>query len=196
MEGEVIICITGESGSGKSEIANYLIKKGYNKITEYTTREQRYEGEPGYVFIDLNNPDDNKIYQDMLSDTLEGLTFKDYFDENWYWSTRDFHVLSKKNVYCINPNSIKSMKKRLRNAHIYVIYLKVDEFIRRQRMKERVNLKNSEVEDNIIRKRINYEKEENKVIECDFVLDNNGHLNETFDNLNNILHLINEKETL
>ncbi|WP_350343198.1 hypothetical protein PRVXT_002488 [Proteinivorax tanatarense] len=32
MEGEVIICITGESRSGKSEIANYLIKKDTIKL--------------------------------------------------------------------------------------------------------------------------------------------------------------------
>ena len=47
-----ILLIEGESGSGKTTIADILSKKyGLSSIQSYTTRKPRYLGETGHTFI-------------------------------------------------------------------------------------------------------------------------------------------------
>ena len=52
MSKKKILCIIGESGSGKTMVAEYLQAK-YNMLLleSYTDRPQRYEGETGHTFV-------------------------------------------------------------------------------------------------------------------------------------------------
>ena len=73
-ERPVIIAIIGESGTGKTMIANYIENEhGIGMIESYTTRPPRYIGERGHIFISEEQYDRlNK--EDMIAYT----TFGDY----------------------------------------------------------------------------------------------------------------------
>ena len=68
----IIICIVGESGVGKTYVANYLEDKhGIPMIESRTTRPPRYEGERGHTFI---SEEEFKSYreEDMIAFTQFG----------------------------------------------------------------------------------------------------------------------------
>ena len=47
-----LLLFVGKSGSGKSTVANYLSSNNhYIQLQSYTTRQPRYENEPGHIFI-------------------------------------------------------------------------------------------------------------------------------------------------
>jgi Guanylate kinase len=55
-----IICISGESGSGKTTIAELLEKRGYNYIESYTTRPMRFQDEEGHIFVNMDRYNKDK----------------------------------------------------------------------------------------------------------------------------------------
>jgi len=72
MDNPIIICIVGQSGSGKSLMADYLAAKhGIPMIQSRTTREPRYKGEPGHLYVS-NEEFDTYKKEDMLAFTVFG----------------------------------------------------------------------------------------------------------------------------
>ena len=99
-----MIILIGESGSGKTTILNELIKRGYKKAINHTTRGIREDEEenPEYIFVnkdEFNNMwDEGKLLQ------------RAEFDNEYYGMSIDS---LKEDVVCIQiVDSIKDVKSR------------------------------------------------------------------------------------
>jgi guanylate kinase len=143
--------ILGQTGSGKSYLISGLIKLGEKYAPKITTRPVR-EGEVNgvdYCFIsnhefekmlDLNKI---KVYQKFV---ING--------ENWYYgiSMENFH---NNNIFMMTPSEFNTLSTEERKG-CFVIYLDIDESIRRIRLQSR-NDNNDSIE-----RRINSDKEDFK----------------------------------
>ena len=62
-----ILLLVGKSGTGKTTIANRLVKKyGFKQVLSYTTRPPRYRQETGHLFVN----DENFKKLDLVAYTL------------------------------------------------------------------------------------------------------------------------------
>ena len=173
-----MIILIGESGSGKTTILNELVKKGYEKAINHTTRAPREnEIESGeYKFI--TKDEFNKMW-----DNGELLQRAEFNNEYYGISTSSL----KDNVVCISiVNSVKDIKNRakelgLENIDIKTIYLYVNEEERIRRMRKRGDSEES-INNRLI---IDREKFKEAKSVSDFVLENIN-LDET---VNKILNL-------
>lgn len=117
----------GKSSSGKTTVANMLEEQyGYKQVFSYTTREPRYEGEIGHIFItkdEFNN--------------LGKLAAHTVYNEHYYGTT--FEQLNECNIYVIDPYGAESLLEKCDNYHraIRIIYFDVPIYNRIQRMLNR-----------------------------------------------------------
>lgn len=122
-----IYLIVGESGAGKTTIANELEKFGYKQIQSYTTREPRYKGETGHTFINESEMPDKS---EMVAYTL--------YNGNHYFATKQ--QVEENDLYVIDPDGIKFFKNTYKgNKGVRIIYISAPEEIRRRRMIHREN---------------------------------------------------------
>lgn len=125
------IVILGAGGSGKDYLAQYLINMGFKKNIAYTTRPER-EGE-------VNGED----YHFIMPDDFEGRIQENYWheyntfipDKRWYYGS------SKKqyeecDVFLKEPRGVSLLNGSERNECL-IIYINIDEDIRRKRMSNR-----------------------------------------------------------
>lgn len=154
-----IICLIGESGSGKSSIAVSLEEEGYNYIKSYTTRAKRNKTENGHIFLEESSF--NKFNKEELIAYTE-------FDEHRYWSTRQQYIGKGISIYVIEPSGAIELKRSIKYCEILVIYLKVDREERFNRMKQDRGLEMAE-------RRLLNEAEIGMFnsIKCDYVVDGN-----------------------
>lgn len=141
-----IICLVGESGSGKSTIAELLEKEGYNNIQSYTTREPRYQGEKGHIFVDKI-----VLNKHVVLETEQKEFFRiaeTEFDGNYYWTVNTQYKNKGLSVYVIDPVGIKELKKFVKDAEIVVIYLKADLEVKFKRIYERNRAYGLDLSDN------------------------------------------------
>lgn len=189
-ERDTIIAIVGKSGSGKSEIVRRYHEKGYNVIQSYTDRPQRYESEWGHIFIETGVVE--KYRQSMIAYT--------FFDGHHYFATREQYQGKGVTFYVIDPYGVRSLKEKVKDADIIFVYINVDEEVRIRRMVNRMMEKNPDASGEIVqafedsaRSRAEYDKKAFHIVECDFVVDNNGSLEDTMDILNKVLSLNSKK---
>lgn len=72
VEKPLIICIVGESGTGKTMISNYFqYQYGVNMIESYTDRPKRHNNEGGHTFVSEKIMDD-VWKQEKLAETIYG----------------------------------------------------------------------------------------------------------------------------
>lgn len=174
--GDKIVCLVGESGSGKTTLCKELEKEEYNIIKSFTTREPRYEGEYGHIFIDKE--DAKKIYsRDVHINNVIAYT---YFDNDHYWATKEQYQDKGVSVYVIDVAGIKSLKENIKDAEIIVVYLKADRKVRMKRML-------AERDPKSVIERIKHDDKVFKVIECDYVVDGNREVNEALQDIKQIV---------
>lgn len=174
-----IVCLLGESGSGKSTVAELLEKEGYNYIESYTTRKPRYEHEKGHIFTDL-------MHYYAYNDLNEVIAVTD-FQGNKYWAIKDQYQGKGTSIYVIDPTGVKSLKENIEDAEIVVIYLKCDSNRRYSRMldREAKNIGTNDIlskgpkiiVDKITTKvveRLNHDVKAFRIIQCDYVVDANN----------------------
>jgi guanylate kinase len=122
------IILVGEGGSGKDYLAKYLIDNGYKRNVAYTTRPIR-EGEidgKDYKFI-TRKDFENKINEDFWHEYNIFIP-----EKKWYYgSSRE--NFEKCNLFIKEPRAISLLSKEERNM-CYIIWIKIDENIRRNRM--------------------------------------------------------------
>ena len=191
-----IICLVGESGCGKTTIAELLEKEGYNYIQSYTTRKPRFEDEKGHIFVETDSKEAINIISDNECEALPAMTIPQdwlsneiiaytYFDGNHYWATRYQYQGKGNSIYIIDTAGVKELKEKVTDADIVVIYIKVDESARWYRIFERYisSHKNDFVTHAIYTaarstatRRIEHDRESFKIVQCDYVIDNNGNL--------------------
>lgn len=117
----VIICITGESGVGKSTIAEY-IEKQYHipMIYSYTDRMPRFRNESGHIFVTKEEYDKFDV-EDMIAHTKFG-------DARYCCLKKDVKSV---NVYVIDENGIRYLESKFGNEYeIYKMRIYRPEYMR------------------------------------------------------------------
>lgn len=124
---KLIFCLIGESGSGKSTIAQYMADTyNWNIVKSYTTRKKRFEEENDHVFVS------QEVFADILK-TNEIVAYTE-FDENKYCAT--FLQLLNSDIYIIDPKGWEN-RKEYPNIEYFPIYIDVPEEVRIKRMTSR-----------------------------------------------------------
>jgi guanylate kinase len=101
IEKPIILCIIGESGSGKSLIADYLYNQyDINLIESYTDRERRYDEEGGHTFLSTKEYDN--LQGTKLAETV--------FGSNRYCCLVE--DLMHCNTYVIDENGLQQLKDK------------------------------------------------------------------------------------
>lgn len=114
----------GKSSSGKTTIASKLEEcYGYKQVFSYTTREPRYEGEIGHIFI--TNEEFSKLGE-LAAYTL--------YNGHRYGTT--FEQLNECHIYVVDIPGVKTLLDKCKNYNrkICVIYFDVSVYNRIQRM--------------------------------------------------------------
>ena len=109
----IIICILGKSGSGKTTIVEKLNKEyGYEILESYTTRKPRYEGETGHQFVDL-----------ITFEALPDKVAYNEFDGNHYCATKS--QVDEADLYVVDVPGLKQLKQLYQGKEIISIYIDV-----------------------------------------------------------------------
>ena len=104
-----LICIIGESGSGKTLCAEYISKNyNINYIQSYTDRPKRIPDELGHTFITDKEFDEIKK-EDMIAYTK--------FGEYRYCATKQQIRFSIPNVYVIDEDGLKILEEKYSNEY-------------------------------------------------------------------------------
>lgn len=184
---KILIILLGESGAGKTTIAEYLKKYGYINIPTYTTRPPRFKGEEGHIFINIDSADN---IVSLENSTDRKLIYITYFANNWYWAYEDQISDYARSVIAFNPTETKNFKEYVKDRKVIVIYIKTDRKECVNRMKKRalnVNLTNDELKHDIER-RVILEDNEYSSFSCDYVIDATKGITQTIINLENCLY--------
>lgn len=93
----VLYCLVGPSGCGKTTIAEMLEAEGYHSVQSYTTRESRYEGEKGHIFVSKDE-----------FDKLDLIT-KTSFSGAFYGVTRN--LIEENDLFVVDPAGLRYLKE-------------------------------------------------------------------------------------
>jgi guanylate kinase len=186
-----IICLAGESGSGKLTIAELLEKEGYNYIQSYTTRKPRFKNERGHIFVE-NEP----LWLKERGLNYYGIIAYTKFDNNSYWATKEQYQGKGTSIYVIDPIGVKTLREKVKDTEIVVIYLKTEKWIRACRMWHR-EYDNSPCIwpqphdwDDIggeIKQRINNDRKAFKIVSCNYCIDANRKVDEVFKDVKSVI---------
>ena len=134
--GNCIFLIVGCSGSGKTTITEQLEQKyGLKAIQSYTTRQPRYDGETGHIFV--SDEEFNEL-TDMVGYTE--------FAGNRYCATAE--QVENNDLYIIDPKGIDFFMKLYKGSKTpKVIFISSDMTTRYERMKSRAEENGSEYMD-------------------------------------------------
>ena len=114
----------GRSASGKTTVANMLTEQyGYSQVESYTTRQPRFNGESGHIFV---NKDE--------FDSLGELAAYTNYNGNDYGTT--FEQLKASDIYVVDVPGIESLLENLKDSDrpICILYFKTSAYNRIQRM--------------------------------------------------------------
>lgn len=179
-----IICLIGESGSGKSTIAQLLRARGFNYIESYTTRTPRYANEKGHIFVDIA-----EMNRHELDGTIK-IIAKNNYNGNYYWALNTQYKNKGISIYVIDPVGIDALRKEAPDAEIYGLYLKTDKAIRFERLINRAQafgaIKKEALEAEVFN-RITYDDIAFKVVSCNYVVDANRSANKVLEDILNIM---------
>lgn len=179
-----IIAIVGLSGTGKDTAADYLVKsKGWNKIVSYTTRPKRNdESENSHIFV-------SKF--DRMEKPFAYCQYGGYE----YWTMWRQFKSSRPNIYVIDEKSLQRLKKSqdyIETIHKSLstccpkINPKILQNWERQRFRLVSVLINRPTPSvGIERTQRDYDRNIDPS-GYDYVINNNGTLNELYSQLNNI----------
>lgn len=165
---KIILALVGQSGSGKTTLGLMLSQKlGYNWISSYTTRPKR-ETETHGIEHRFVKDSDIPSKDDMVAYAL--------FGGYHYWTTFDQFEYDTPNVYVIDEDALIEMEKKLLEKGGYEIV--------------KVYVKRDNVNEDVDEERKNRDVQRTKLPECyyDFVINNNGSIDESFDTLKRLVH--------
>lgn len=126
-----LILIVGESGGGKTTLAQLLEERGLHSIQSYTTRPPRYPNETGHTFV-----------TDEEFDKLTDLAAYTKYCGYRYAATAQ--QVEDNQVYVLNPEGIKYFNKNYHgNKTPIIVYVTASEKTREKRMLSRGDDANS-----------------------------------------------------
>ena len=121
----IILCLLGKSGCGKTTIAERLhTAYGFEVLSSYTTRKPRYNGEEGHIFIDK-----------QTFDELPNKVAYTNFNGNEYCVTKE--QVDNADVYIIDVAGLKKLKELYNDKEIVAFYIDVTMETCLERMRER-----------------------------------------------------------
>ena len=128
MRKDYIVLLMGKSGSGKSEICNYLKSTyGIKELKSYTTRPRRAVGDNSHTFVS------DKEFDELV----DMCAYTEY--NNYRYCATDKQV-EESDVYIIDPNGVEYFYKHYNGSKIpMVAYISAHEDIRRARICMRGN---------------------------------------------------------
>ena len=124
-----LLCIMGESSSGKDSLTNKLCEAmGYSAICSYTTRPRRDGEGDTHLFVD------DLIYEELLSEgKIAAYTEISNFK---YWTTTD--QLHTNDCYIIDPIGLETLKNlSIPGLRLVSVYINVPEAERKARAQKR-----------------------------------------------------------
>lgn len=125
--GNILFCIVGRSGTGKTTLAENLeTRTAMRQVYSYTTRPQRYEGETGHTFIT------EEEYQRMDPETIAALN--QYNGYTYFATTKQ---LFQKMLYVVDIPGLKQVKENYHFGRIITIGLTGSRDVLADRMKDR-----------------------------------------------------------
>lgn len=137
--GKYIYLLIGESGSGKTTIANRLVKeKGLKQLWSYTTRPPRCEGEPGHIFVKDFDP------------RVKCVAYTK-FDGNHYWATQE--QIEENDIYVVDPDGLLYFMLRYDGDKLPIVFF-IDTTVRTRRRRMRLRGDSREM----IRNRLRHDK--------------------------------------
>ena len=194
-----VINLIGASGSGKDTVTKELTKMGMHDIPSYTTRPPRYEGEEGHTFIEeytISERGNNEFrfnfrrvnsfgFLNIVNSTDMIAYFNSYNSGHHYFATDDQVIRNKTNIYRVDPKGAEMVKDFYKGSKVEVItiYLQVDERIRSDRLRRRLNERVYQTDRNIastkeyrehVVDRITRDRDIFKTVKCDYVINGNG----------------------
>jgi len=177
----------GKSGSGKTEICKELVDFwGYNKIISTTTREQRNNETDclDYNFVSLEE------FENLVNEGL--IVCKTFYAGGYYGINKNDMLKNKRNIIIVDVNGLEELSE-LDIFDFISFYVDCDDMVRYSRQLDR-----GDTEEYILEKQKSDEEIFTNIDEdfdVDFVVDNNGNIDETIhDILTRIVDYIEKEE--
>jgi guanylate kinase len=166
MKAKNFILIVGNSGSGKTTVVEELEKRyGLKPIQSYTTRQPRYKGETGHIFVQHK---DMPPHSEMVGYTL--------YNYQHYWATKQ--QVEDNDLYVIDPAGIQYFREHYDGDKPYlVIQIWAPEEICKQRMFARGDSEDA------VKARLAYDKIAFANIDADVVVENTTTLNDCIEKI-------------
>lgn len=123
------IVIIGHGASGKDTLKNRFIEKGLKREISFTTRPPRIGETKGIDYHYVNE----EHFKELISE--EHFLQYNKFGNGYYYGT-SIAEFEEKDVFIMTPNSLGQLSQEYRNK-CFVIYIKIDEEIRKARLLER-----------------------------------------------------------
>lgn len=182
-----MILLCGKTCSGKDTIRNELLKEEISPIITYTTRPMRKGEINGVTYHFISKW---KFYLLKLIGFFAETTYYNVATgERWYYGTSKKSLGKENTVIIVNPEGLKKIKRRYKNA--FAVFIEASTCIIGERLTKRGDNQLEAV------RRIAADNEDFKDIEryCDFAIENNG--KETMENIvSNIIWEYNMEKTV
>lgn len=123
-----LFLFVGRSASGKTTIADILEQKyGCKQVNSYTTRQPRYDGEVGHVFV---TEEEFKALENVVAYT--------FYDNNHYGTTAE--QLDQCSIYVVDIPGVETLLEKYKtNRQIIIIFFDTTVYTRINRMRDRGN---------------------------------------------------------
>ena len=126
------IVIVGKSGSGKDHLLRGLIKKELKYQPKITTRPKRKLEKQGIEYSFLSNQNFNKMLESNEIKVYQHFVID---NSDWYYSISNQNFENNQ-LFIMTPHEISTLNKEDRKK-CFVVYLDIDESIRRARITKR-----------------------------------------------------------
>lgn len=195
----MLVIFSGESGSGKDYITKNFIKKypeDFELHISTTTRPIRENEQEGKDYHFIKKEEFlQKIQKGEFIEYRSYETLVDNIQDTWYYGTESIPKDDSKNKIVIKDlEGAKVIKEYCKKLDIPVthIYVSVSEKIREERAKNRGSFNETEWKRRIKADQNDFSTE--KIKDCDYILLNEGNLEDTLQQLEDILHIEKEYE--
>lgn len=182
---EKTIILLGKSAAGKDYILNHLKENfGFNSIVSHTTRPIRENEINGKDYYFITTKEFSKMLRDEeFIETREYTTCFNNKQDVWYYgiSKEEFDNKSKK-ICVVDTSGQKEIIEYYGKENIISIYIDVEDNIREQRAKLRGSFSQSEWD-----RRLKDDNKKFKNIKYDYIVKNNGTIEDFQKNIQNIL---------
>ena len=180
-----VIILMGKSASGKDYILNYLKNSfNFNPIVSHTTRPIRKNEINGKDYYFINSKEFCKMLNnEEFIETREYNTCFNGKQDIWYYgiSKDEFNNKTKK-ICVVDTTGQKEINEYYGKENIISIYIDVEDKIREKRAKSRGSFSQSEWD-----RRLKDDNKKFKNIKYDYIIKNNGTMEEFQKNIQNIL---------